>query len=363
MVSVRRIVRGLTAVLTAVGAVCGLVVAGAGLAQAAVPNAWGFALVESPSGPVVATHWAESVPSPVPVAIPGAPGQVTVRFRGIGFFKGGVVHATAVTGQFAWCQAQRWRPLGGAELVTVRCYRKGGVPAFVPFTVSFAESSGTLPGGLAYAYLYDTGAGVATSFNSKGLPNTVTPMGPGVWRARLPGPGPATASGGVQVTAVNAAAPAICDVGGQAGTTTAQIVIVRCYSAGGKPHASGWTLSYQRGRAITGAKPSHFAYTVNNKPLAGLYVPMPPAVNFNSAGGTNTILSGGSAFALVRFPLVGFLPNTVLVTAFSPVARICNLNTVWATFGGNTTVRDVVCYQPSGAMAPNTKSFTTYTSK
>jgi hypothetical protein len=59
---------------------------------------------------------------------------------------------------------------------------------------------------------------------------------------------------------------------------------------------------------------------------------------------------------------VGFLPNAVFATAFSPVARICNLNTVWATFGGNTTVRDVVCYLPSGAMAP-TKSFITYTSK
>jgi hypothetical protein len=363
MVSVRRIVRRLTAVLAAVTGACGLVVAGAGLAEAAVPNAWGFALVESPSGPVVATHWAESVPSPVPVAIPGAPGQVTVRFRGIGFFKGGVVHATAVTGQFAWCDAQRWRPVGGAELVTVRCYRKGGVPVFVPFTVTFTASSGTLPGGLAYAYVYDTGAGVASSFNSKGLPNKVTALGTGVWRVRLPGPGPATASGGVQVTAVNPTAPTVCDVGGQAWTTTAQTIIVRCYALGGVPHTSGWTLSYERGRAITGAKPSHFAYTVNNNPLLPLYVPAPPAVNFNSAGGVNTINSGGGPFALVTFPHVGFLPNIVFASAFAPIARICNLNTVWGTFAGNTLVRDVVCYLPSGAMAPNTKSFTTYTSK
>lgn len=361
MISVRRIVRRLTAVLTVVAAACAFVVAGAGLAEAAVPNAWGFALVESPSGPVVATHWAESVPSPVPVAIPGAPGQVTVRFQGIGFFKGGVVHATAVTGQFAWCQAQRWRPLGGAEFVTVRCYRKGGMPVFVPFTVTFTASSGTLPGGLAYAYVYDTGAGVASSFNSKGLPNTVTALIPGVWRVRLPGPGPATASGGVQVTAVNATAPAICDVAGQAWTTTAQVIIVRCYNAGGVPHPSGWTLSYQRGRAITGAKPSHFAYTVNSNPLLPTYVPAPPAVNFNSAGGINTISNGGP-FALVRFPHVGFLPNIVFVSAFAPLARICNLNTVWGTAAGNALVRDVVCYLPSGAMAP-TRSFITYTSK
>lgn len=360
MISVRRINRRLMAVLAALGAASGLVVAGAGLAEAAVPNAWGYALVESPSGPVVATHWAESVPSPVPVAIPGAPGQVTVRFQGIGFFKGGVVHATAVTGQFAWCQAQQWRPLGGAELVTVRCYRKGGIPVFVPFTVTFTASSGTLPGGLAYAYVYDTGAGVASSFNSTGLPNTVTALSPGVWRARLSGPGPATASGGVQVTAVNATAPAICNIGGQAWTTTQQVIIVRCYNAGGVPHPSGWTLSYQRGRAITGTQPGHFAYTVNNTTLP-TYVPAPPGVNFNPAGGVNTISNGGP-FALVRFPHVGFLPDVVFVSAFAPVARICNLNTVWGTAAGNALVRDVVCYLPSGAAAP-TESFTTYTSK
>jgi hypothetical protein len=349
-------------VLIAVSAACGLAVAGAGLAQAAVPNAWGFALVESPSGPVVATHWAESVPSPVPVATPGVPGQVTVRFRGIGFFKGGVVHATAVTDQPAWCQAQRWLPLGGAELVTVRCYRTGGIPTFVPFTVTFTASSGTLPGGLAYAYLYDTGKNIVSSFNSTGLPNTVTALGSGVWRARLPGPGPATASGGVQVTAVNTAVPAICDIAGQSWTTTAQFVIVRCYNAGGLPRATGWTLSYQRGRAITGAKPSHFAYTVNNKLVPPLtYVPAPPGVNFNSAGGINTISNGGP-FALVRFPMVGFLPNIVFVSAFAPVARICNLNTVWATAVTNVLVRDVVCYLPTGARVL-TRSFVTYTSR
>jgi hypothetical protein len=361
MISLRQVGRRLVAVLAAVGAGCGLVVASGGLAQAAVPNAWGFALVESPSGPVVATRWAESVPSPVPTASPGAPGQVTVRFQGIGFFKGGVVHATAVTDQLAWCQAQRWRPLGGSEFVTVRCFRKGGIPTFVPFTVTFTASSGKLPGGLAYAYLYDNGTAVASSFNSTGLLNTVTALSPGVWRVRLHGAGPATASGGVQVTAVNTAMPAICDVGGQAWTTAMQVIIVRCYTAGGVPHSSGWTLTYQRSRAITGARPRHFAYTVNNKPLVPSYAPVPPAVNLNSAGGTNTISNGGP-FALVRFPRVGSLPDAVLVTAFSTVARVCNLLTVWGTFGGNVLVRDVVCYQPSGPMAP-TRSFTTYTSK
>ena len=181
------------------------------------------------------------------------------------------------------------------------------------------------------------------------------------WVARLPGPGPATASGGVQVTAVNAATPAICDVGGQTWTASQQVIVVRCYNSGGVPQPSGWTLSYQRGRSITGAAPTFFAYTVNNMPLVPAYAPAPAAVNFNSAGGIDTINNGGG-ISLVRFPGVGFLPNSVLVSAFASVARICNLNTAWATFGGNALVRDVVCYQPSGAVVP-TESFVTYTSK
>jgi len=150
-------------------------IAGPAPAQAAVPNAWAFALVLSPSGPVNATHWAESKPSPTPTAVATGPGVEVVRFRNIGFFKGGVVHVTAVTDQLAWCQAQSWRTLGGSELVTVRCFVKG-VAAFVPFTVTYSQSSGTLAGGLSYAYV-SHGTTSGSSYNSTGHANTVTALG------------------------------------------------------------------------------------------------------------------------------------------------------------------------------------------
>lgn len=62
--------------------------------------------------------------------------------------------------------------------------------------------SGKLPGGLSYAYVHYSAA-IGSSFNSKGLANTVTPAGPGGWLVRLHGPGPASPAGGIQVTAVN----------------------------------------------------------------------------------------------------------------------------------------------------------------
>jgi hypothetical protein len=184
--------------------------------------------------------------------------------------------------------------------------------------LTFAESSGTLPGGLQYAYLYHTTGGTVTSFNSAGLANTVTAVSTGVWQVRLHGPGPSTPSGGVQVTAVDKANPAICDVGNTTQTSSQQIIEVRCY----------------------------------NKVVCPL-VPAPPAVNFNSAGATNTITCAGASPTtwLVKLPMIGVKPDTVLVTAMAPAARVCNLNTVWATVGGSVTVRDVVCYQVSGAFA------------
>jgi hypothetical protein len=352
----------LWAAVLATGGVVAATVAPA-TAQAAVPNAWAFALVLSPSGPVNAIHWAESTAAPTPTAAPAGPGVEVVRFRNIGFFKRGVVHVTAVTDQLAWCQAQSWRPLGGSEYVTVRCFVKGGVASFVPFTVMYSQSSGRLPGGLSYAYV-SHGTTSGSSYDSTGHATTVTALGTGRWRVRLLGAGPATQSGGVQLTAV-ARAPRICDIAGRSQTPSAQFVYVDCYTKAGVRAASGWTLTYQRSRAITGVRPASFAYTVNNKPtFPGTYVPAPPGVNFNSSGATNMV-GGGSPEALIRFPKVGVLPNIVFATAAATVPRVCNLNTTWATQPApprDVIVRDVVCYTPLGAFT-RAMSYVTYVSK
>jgi hypothetical protein len=364
MFSSRRLPRRLAATLSLAIAGCGLVLATtAGTAQAATRDAWGYALVTSPSGPVAAANWKESVASPTPTASPGAPGQVIVMFPKIGFFKQGIVHVTAIIDELAWCQAQKWHPSGGNEIVAVRCYTKGGVPTFVPFTVLFTTRSGKLPGGLQYAYVHDSGSSVVSSYNSTGSSDTVSALATGIWRVKLHGSGPATHSGGIQLTAVNPTRPAICDVGGQTWTTSGQTIIVRCYRPSGMPLKTGWNLSYQRGRAITGAKPRLFAYTLNTKPLvSGPYAPAPHAVNVNTGGGVNKIMRSGLGEWLVSLPHVGILPNTLFVTAASSKPRVCNLNTTWGTTlgPGTVTVRDVVCYKVGGAFTPS-EWFLSYT--
>jgi hypothetical protein len=184
-----------------------------------------------------------------------------------------------------------------------------------------------------------------------------------VWTVRLPGLGPTTRAGDVQVTAVNPAVAAKCELQQWTPMASGQSFIVRCYDATTNPLSTGWTLTYQLGRAVTGTKPSFFGYSYDNQPATpGPYAPVPPAVNFNSAGAVNTLLRAGTGLRLASFPQIGQLPNTVLVTPVQAGPSFCNLNTLWGTAPPNVTVRDVTCYTPTGVMA-NRQFMITYSSK
>jgi hypothetical protein len=366
MISVAGLTRRLAAGVLAIVVAGGLAVAVAGTAQAAVGGRWGFAYVDAPAVPGVPdlSHQAGSWPPGFVVHSKPAPGaRVIVTFPRIAS-AGGVVLVTAVVDVPVWCQALTWARSGPNEVVVVRCYKPGGAPTFAPFTVAYSHSSkGPVPPGRGYGYVhYSPALGVVARFNSAGGVNTVTTLAPGIWRVRLPGLGSAGHAGNVQLTAVNPAVPAKCEVGGWASAPGQQIVEVRCYNSLATPLKTGWTLTYQRGRAVTGAQPKHFAYTFDNMPLAaGPYAPVPPAVNFNSAAGINTIRSAGGGLRLVLLPRVGALPDTVLVTTVGSAGRFCSLLTRWATFFGQVTVRDVACYTAAGVLQ-NTGSFVTYTS-
>jgi hypothetical protein len=368
----RIIPRRLAAFLAVACLAAGLAVSFAGVAQAAVPDRWGFAFVSQPAvpGTPALAHQAGSWPAPFVVhTTPGVVGQVFVRFPRIAS-KDGVVHVTAVTDERPiWCQVQKWGPSGADEIVAVRCFQASAGPAkpiFVPFTVMYATSSkAAFPAGRGYGYVhFQPGPGVVASFSSAGGTNTVTAGPVGIWIVRMPALGSAVQAGGVQVTAVNSN-PAKCELAGWASAAGGQKFEIRCFNGMSTPLKTGWTLSYQRGRAITGAQPKLFAYTFDNKPLiAGPYAPAPP-VNFNSAGGVNSIRSAGSGLRLATFPHVGALPDNVLVTAFKTGPGFCNLVTVWATTGAPTKtvlVRDVACYTATGVLKSQA-SLVTYMSK
>ncbi|GAA3006773.1 hypothetical protein [Streptosporangium longisporum] len=332
-------------------------------ARAAVPDRWGFALVNITSGIPDPSHQAGNWPAGFNVSVsPGGVGQTYVRFPQIAS-PGGVVHVTAVSDNAHWCQAQKWAPTGPDMLVAVQCYRYGGAPVFTPFSIVFETSSGTLPAPQAFGYVHYNGAGITSQFNSAAGVNTVA-GGAGVWTVQLPGLGSSGFAGNLQVTAVNPAQPARCKVGAWAPSVNAQAVQVRCHNATNVPLNTGWTLSYQRERAITGGAlpPGRFGYTFDNVPAnPGPYAPVPPAVNYNSGGATNTVQSAGLGLRLVTFPIVGALQDHVQVTAYGPGPEYCNLQTVWTTSGGSAFVRNVACYNATTRV--DRASMVSYTSR
>jgi hypothetical protein len=334
------------------------------VAQASVPDSWGFAYVNTFSGTPDLNHQAGSWPAGFFVhTSPGVTGQVFVDFPQIAS-SAGVVHVTAVIDVAVWCQAQHWGPSGADEVVAVRCFKPGGTPVFTPFVITFSQSSGNLPPPQGYGYVhFQAGSGIVTKFNSNGGTNTVTPGGTGVWTVRLPNLGGAAMAGDVQVTAVDAAAPAKCELQQWTPAATGQTFVVRCFNSTTTPMASGWDLTYQVGRAITGTLPANFGYSFDNQPAnPGPYAPVPPPVNFNSAGAVNTLQRAGGGLRLASFPGIGQLQNTVLVTAVGSGPGFCNLNTVWATAPPNVIIRDVTCYNAAGVHT-NLRTMITYTSK
>jgi hypothetical protein len=349
----RRAVRG----LAAFGLAAVLLVALAGPAGSAVPDHWGFAYVNKPSVPGIPdlNRQAGSWPSTSKVHVkPGLVGQVTVVFPHIAT-KAGVVHVTAVTDTPAWCQVQKWGPSGPNVAAVVRCFQPGGAPIFVPFSITFASSSkGPFPAGRAYGYVhFEPATGIVARFNSAGGSNQVVPGPVGVWKVTLPDLGSPGLSGNVQVTAVNPAKPAKCELNGWTPSAAGQTFQVRCFNAGNVPLNTGWTLTYHRGRTVLGTQPKRFAYTFDKHPsLAGPYAPTPPALNFNSAAGTNSVKTAGTGLRLIAFPRVAALPNNVLVSSFEVGAGFCNLLSLWATGASSSqvTVRDVACYTPAGKL-------------
>lgn len=162
--------------------------------------------------------------------------------------------------------------------------------------------------------------------------------------------------------AVNTAVAAKCELQHWAPAAAGQSFLVRCYDATTNPLSTGWTLTYQLGRAVTGTQPAFFGYSYDNQPAnPGPYAPAPPAVNFNATGAVNTLLRAGTGLRLGSFPQIGKLPNTVLVTPVQAGPGFCNLNTLWGTAPPNVTVRDVACYTATGALT-NQQSMITYTS-
>jgi hypothetical protein len=353
-------------VLALAAAAAGVVGGPASPAAAATPDAYGFAYLDSPSQPVGFPY----VPDPAHQFVTSG-GPATVIRNGVGFytvlFAGiakpvGVAHVTAVGGAPVWCQILRYGPSGADERIDIACVRVGWALQDSQFTVMFSSSTAPPAGPGSYGYLQSDPLGATlNSYNSVGGPNSISHGPPGDYKFFLSGLGAPSIAGGLQVTAVNSAAPARCKVVAWGVTPNGVSGLIRCFNAFAVPTDSGWTLSYQNRRAITGGlvPPKNFGY------LFDTLGAIPPLTNYNNAlgFGVNTVVSAGPGLRLVTFPRVGVLQDHVQVTAVGPTGEWCGLLTIWGTFGGDAVVRDVVCFSVGGLPMVNQPSLVSYTSR
>lgn len=359
--------RPVKAALLAVLALAALVAAmlpAAGAAQAATPDAWGFAYLDNPTPPP------GYIPDPSRQwgswATPST-NQVTVDQTGLGAYdvhfpliasKGGIAHTTAVGTSGDSCQIAHWQPAGSNEDVYVNCFNAAGSPVNSTFTVLYTESTGTLPppATSGYGYIYsDVSGAVLAQDNSSGGTNSVSKGGVGVWKAWLPGLGQATNVGNLQVTAVNPQQDVRCKVSGWSPSASGQTVLVACYDPNGKPFDSQWTLSYAVQRAVHGAAfpPKLFGYAWFTG--GGL----PAGTSYNSVGATNTVTASGSV-TVVDLPGVANPPDHVQATAYGSDADYCDIAAPWGQSG--TAVVPIACFVPGGTPAAKEPFFTAYTS-
>lgn len=342
----RRLAR-LLAVVPALAVVA--VAAGpAGPAVAAAPDAYGFAYLDAPSQPIGLPYGPDPahqfVTGGTTVITRNGTGWYTVLFTGIGK-PTGVAHVTAVGGAPVWCQLIDYLMVGADEQLTVACVRVGWALQDSRFTVMFSSSSAppAAPPG-QYGYLRSDSAGtVLAAYNSAGGPNSVSAGPPGEYKFFLSGLGAPGITGGLQVTAVNNLAPARCKLVTWTVSPNGSFGLVRCFSAAGALTPSGWTLSYQNQRAITGAvfPPRFFGYIWN---IPGGAPPV--QTNFNSMLGIggNVPIGGG-----VRFPQVGVLQDHVQITAVGPTGEWCGLAGLWATPTPDA-LAPVICFSVGGAV-------------
>jgi hypothetical protein len=339
-------------------------------AHAAPPpvDPWGFAFLDDPAPPPGAVmdptrqwgSWKNAYPADWATVDHVGPGAYQVHFPHLATGRG-VAHVTAVLwGGAAWCQLGKWYPNGTHETVEVQCYRHGGIPADTRFGISFTERAGKLavPGG-GFGYVYsDSAATVLTEYNSTGAANPVAYGGGGFYRVTLPGVGAATGfAGNVQVAAAEPGAGRRCKVADTAWGGVDVVAYVACFDGlTSKPADSAFTLTYHRERPLFGelAPPKRFGYV-----QIGAFT---PGTDFNSVGAANVITPSGVGQNMVTFTALGVRETHAQATAIGGGPDYCSIQDVWRNIGGNGVVRNVICFDASGAQAPN-PSFLTVSSR
>jgi hypothetical protein len=190
----------------------------------------------------------------------------------------------------------------------------------------------------------------ANSYNSAGGSITVTPVSAGVYTVSFAGLHTRTGSDDVQVTAYQTAG--YCTAGAWSYVHATVNATVNCYSASGIRVNTYFDLLYQERAGIFGTGTKGIAFVYANSPTTANYTPT-SATQYNSTGGTNTVIRIGAGSYVVNIPGLSNQHGDVQVTAVGPNASSparCKVES-WQSGANNGTNIYVLCFNSSGAAA------------
>lgn len=286
-------------------------------------------------------------------------GVYTVRFPNIGAAAGSA-HATAYGNGSENCKVSSWGPSGIDQLVVVRCFNHAGSPVDTYFTASYARSAGD-PGYLGHVWANQPTTAsytpsTAYQYNARGFANTISRSATGNYLVRLPGLG--VIGGNVKVTAYGSSSH-LCKVSNWAPSGSDQLVRVLCFTTGGAPVDTYFTMTFARSLGVIGLAGTPTGYVWANQPASASYTPS-TTYQYNSAGTAvnNTITRSATGVYQVRMPKLAGAEGNVHVSAYGSGTAECKVAS-WASSGADRLV-NVRCFTTTGV--PVDTTFTaTYT--
>ncbi|MBB5868092.1 hypothetical protein F4553_001471 [Allocatelliglobosispora scoriae] len=271
-------------------------------------------------------------------------GVYQVRFTGMAT-SGGVAHARPYgSGNNRICTVASWGPSGADQVVNVRCFDAGGVPANSLFTAHFSNRTAAA-GSFGYFWAHDAtpaGGGYVPSgayaYDSTGLTNHVTRQSTGVYMLQIGAVDayfPVGHDDGVyQITAYGTAAVR-CEVFGENDEDPTPIGVF-CHNHNGVLVDSRFSVSYSHSVTVLGTATAAFGNIHSRHSwMSPVFY---PAGWWNSAGGAPTITTLGTGRYRVAFPGLSIGSGYAVAGSRGDTSTYCTV----AFWGSNSVT--VNCY-------------------
>jgi len=201
----------------------------------------------------------------------------------------------------------------------------------------------------------------ATSFNSAGAQNVVTPIGTGYYQINFRGLYNGGLNNNAQVNAIGTSGYCVSAGWDTMGDHNGSLMWVRCSDRHGHPANAKFTVLYQSRKTPIGDATHGAAFLWADGPTASNYTPSID-YNYNSTGALNTITRSDTGVYVVHMPGLTGTGGDVQVMAYDSLGNNpsrCNVGpNRWNPPGGLAeTTADIRCFSKTGVPADEYFSF------